>query len=182
MRDSQGAADTMKRLFLLRHAKAAPADGGTADFGRTLMLSGMQEGALMARYIGKRGYRIDLVLCSASARTAQTAELVLRQVSARIVYRDNLYMADAPRLIAAVRGAPPAIANLMIVGHNRGIEDCAAALAQGPVRRAGQARHEAGEERFSPCTLAVLDFAVGRWRDVREASGALTDFVRPKDL
>ena len=39
----------MKRLFLLRHAKAVPAESGIEDFDRTLMLSGMQDGGAMAR-------------------------------------------------------------------------------------------------------------------------------------
>jgi phosphohistidine phosphatase len=172
----------MKRLFLLRHGKAVPAGGGSGDFDRTLMLSGMQEGALMARYIGARGYRIGLILCSAAARAAQTAELVQQQIHAPVVLRDNLYMADAPRLIAAVRGASAQIASLMIVGHNRGMEDCAVALADAPLGRAEQARHEAEEEGFPTCALAVLDFDVGRWRDVREGGGRLIDFMRPKDL
>ena len=59
----------MKRLFLLRHAKAQPADGGTEDFDRTLMLSGMQDGAAMARYLRKSDHSVALILCSPSART-----------------------------------------------------------------------------------------------------------------
>jgi phosphohistidine phosphatase len=172
----------MKRLFLLRHARAATSGGEAGDVARTLMLSGIEDGALIARYIRKCDYRIDLILCSASARTAQTAALVAQEVPARIVQRDNLYLAEVPRLIAAVRGAPPPVANLMIVGHNRGIEDCAVALARAPLRPSRQTRYETLAETFPTGALAVLDFDVGRWRDVREGSGALIDFVRPDDL
>jgi phosphohistidine phosphatase len=70
----------------------------------------------------------------------------------------------------------------MLVGHNPGMEQCAALLAREPVRRKERARHEALEEKFPTCALAVLDFDVGRWRDVREGSGKLADFVRPGDL
>ena len=62
----------MKRLFLLRHAKAVPAESGIEDFDRTLMLSGMQDGGAMARYLRKSGYSLDLILCSASARTTRS--------------------------------------------------------------------------------------------------------------
>jgi phosphohistidine phosphatase len=172
----------MKRLYLLRHAKAVPADGGTEDFDRTLMLSGMQDGGAMARYIRKRDYAIGLILCSSSARTTQTAELVLQENPAAAEYRDNLYLAETPRLVAAVRGAPAGVDRLMLVGHNPGMEQCAALLAREPVRRKERARHEALEEKFPTCALAVLDFDVGRWRDVRENSGKLADFVRPRDL
>jgi phosphohistidine phosphatase len=172
----------MKRLFLLRHAKAQPADGGTEDFDRTLLLSGMQDGAAMARHLRKNEHRLDLILCSASARTTQTAELVLHELESEIDYRDNLYLADAGKIIAAIRAAPASVASLMMVGHNPGMEDCAATLAREPVRRKERARHEALEEKFPTCALAILDFDVGRWRDVAPSSGKLVDFVRPRDI
>ncbi len=172
----------MKRLFLLRHSKAQPADGGIEDFGRTLMLSGMQDGAGVARWLRKNDYRPDLILCSASARTTQTAELVLQEMDCEIVYRDTLYLAEAPRIVAAVRGAPAKVAGLMVVGHNPGLEAAATQLAREPVRRKERARHEALEEKFPTSALAILDFDVNRWRDVALGSGKLVDFVRPKDL
>jgi phosphohistidine phosphatase len=172
----------MKRLFLLRHAKADPAGGGTEDFDRTLMLSGMQDGAAMARHIRKNDYRIDLILCSSAARTSQTAELVLHEIPAEVEYRGNLYLAEASRLVAAVRGAPASVQSLMLVGHNPGMEECAALLAREPVRRKERSRYEALEEKFPTCALAILDFEVGRWRDVREKSGKLVEFLRPRDI
>jgi phosphohistidine phosphatase len=172
----------MKRLFLLRHAKAQPADGGTEDFDRTLLLSGMQDASAMARHVRKSGYAPDLILCSAAARTTQTAELLLHELDCEIDYRDTLYLADATKLIAAVRGAPAFSSALMLVGHNPGMEDCAATLAREPVRRKERARHEALEEKFPTCALAILDFDVSRWRDVVQGAGKLVDFVRPKDL
>lgn len=172
----------MKRLFLFRHAKAVPPDGGTEDFDRTLMLSGMQDGSAMARYIRKNDYDIGLILCSAAARTTQTAELLLQEVEAPIEYRDTLYLAPAARLVAAVRGAPAAVSSLMLVGHNPGMEECAALLAREPLKRKERSRYAALEEKFPTAALAVLDFDVGRWRDVREGDGKLADFVRPRDL
>ncbi len=186
MRDSQGSGheggDALKRLFLLRHAKAQPADGSVEDYDRTLMLSGMQDGAAMARYLRKADYRVDTIICSAAARTTQTAELVLHELTAEIDYRENLYLADPARILAAVRAMPASVSSLMVVGHNPGLEECATLLAREPVRRKERARHEALEEKFPTCALAILDFDVGRWRDVAQNSGKLVDFVRPRDL
>jgi phosphohistidine phosphatase len=172
----------LKRLFLLRHAKAQPADGGTEDFDRTLMLSGMQDAAAMARYLRKGDYTVEQILCSSSARTTQTAELVLHELTADIEYRENLYLADPAKILAAVRAAPASVSSLMVVGHNPGMEDCASLLAREPVRRKERARHEALEEKFPTCALAILDFDVGRWRDVVQGAGKLVDFIRPKDI
>jgi phosphohistidine phosphatase len=172
----------MKRLFLLRHGKAQPADGSVEDFERTLLLSGMQDAGAIARYLRKGDYKLDLILCSSSARTTQTGELVLQAFESEIEYRENLYLADLSKLLAAVRGAPAAVTNLMLVGHNPGLENIATLLAREPVRRKERARHEALEEKFPTSALAILDFDVGRWRDVEKGAGKLVDFVRPKDL
>src|SRR5260221_10350568 len=89
---------TMKRLILLRHAKAVPAESGIEDFDRTLMLIGMQDAGAMARYLGKSDYAVDLILCSAAARTVQTAELMLQELVCEIEYRDNLYLAEPAKI------------------------------------------------------------------------------------
>jgi len=172
----------MKRLFLLRHAKAVPAESGVEDFERTLMLSGMQDAGAMARHLRKGEHRLDLILCSSAARTAQTGELMVQQLECEIEFRDSLYLADPSKILAAVRGAPLQVSALMVVGHNPGLEALGALLAREPVRRKERARHEALEEKFPTCALAILDFDVGRWRDVAPGTGKLVDFVRPKDL
>jgi phosphohistidine phosphatase len=172
----------MKRLFLLRHAKAQPADAGIEDFDRTLMLSGMQDAGAMARYLRKNDHAVELILCSTAARTVQTAELMLQELNCEIDYRDNLYLADAPKIVAAVRGAPPGVGALMVVGHNPGLETCAGLLAREPVRSKERARHEALDEKLPTCALAILDFDIGRWRDMAQGAGKLADFVRPKDI
>jgi len=172
----------MKRLFLLRHAKAVPAESGVEDFARTLMLSGMQDAGAMARYLHKGGYSVGLILSSSAARTAQTTELVVQQLESEVEYRDALYLAEPAKILAMVRSAPAAVPSLMMVGHNPGLEALATLLAREPVRRKERARHEALEEKFPTCALAILDFDVGRWRDVAPGTGKLVDFVRPKDL
>jgi phosphohistidine phosphatase SixA len=141
----------MKRLFLLRHAKAVPSESGVEDFDRTLMLSGMQDAGAMARYLRKSNYCPDLILCSAAARTAQTGELVVQELECEIEYRDSLYLAEPSKILAAVRGAPAAVSALMMVGHNPGLEALVALLAREPVRRKERARHEALEEFHRRC-------------------------------
>jgi phosphohistidine phosphatase len=172
----------VKRLFLLRHAKAAPAEPGIEDHDRPLMLSGVEDAGAMARHACKNDYTVDLILCSSSARTVQTAELILKQLAAKIEYRDALYLAPAAKIVAAVRAAPMEAAALMIVGHNPGLEEAAAMLAREPVRRKERARREVLDEKFPTGALAILDFDVKRWRDVAQGHGKLVDFVRAKDL
>src|SRR5476651_2658867 len=172
----------MKRLYLLRHAKAVPADPALEDHDRALAVRGMHDAGALARYMRKNGFIPELILSSSSARTRQTTDLVLRELGARPDYRDSLYLAEAGKILALVQGAPQSVAGVMVVGHNPGLEDLANLLAREPVRRKERVRRDVLEEKFPTAALAVLDFDVARWRDLKPGEGVLVDFVRPKDL
>jgi phosphohistidine phosphatase len=172
----------MKRLFLLRHAKAVPAEPALDDYSRELTVRGMHDAAAMARYLRKNTFVPGLMLVSPSARTRQTAELVLREIESKADYREALYLAEAGKILKAVEGAPQSFSGVMVVGHNPGLEDLATLLAREPVRRKERARRDVLEEKFPTAALAVLDFDIAKWRDIRPGEGKLVDFVRPKDL
>jgi len=172
----------MKRLYLLRHAKAVTADQQPDDHARELTVRGMHDASAIARYIRKNGFAPQLVLASTSARTRQTADLVLREIEARAEYRETLYLADPEKILGLIQAAPPSISDLMVIGHNPGLEELAGRLAREPVRRKERARRDVLEEKFPTAALAVLDFDIGKWRDISQGEGKLADFVRPKDL
>jgi phosphohistidine phosphatase len=172
----------MKRLYLLRHAKAVPADPALDDHARELTVRGMHDAGAMARYLRKNGFIPDLMLISTSARTSQTADLVLREMNAKADYRETLYLAEAGKILSLVQGAPQSAESVMVVGHNPGLEDLASLLAREPVRHKERHRRDVLEEKFPTAALAVLDFDVEKWRDICPGEGKLRDFVRPKDL
>jgi len=172
----------MKRLYLLRHAKAVPPDPALDDFARELTVRGMHDAAAIARYLRKNEMAPDLIWASAAARTRQTAELVLRETQAQTEYREALYLAEPGKILGMIHAAPAATAGLMVVGHNPGLETLATLLAREPVRRKERARRDVLEEKFPTAALAVLDFDIARWREVKPGEGKLVDFVRPRDL
>ena len=172
----------MKRLYLLRHAKAVPAEPALEDHDRELTVRGMHDAGAMARYMRKNGFIPDLILSSSAARTRQTTELVLREIAARTDYRESLYLAEAGKILMLVQAAPQNVAGAMVVGHNPGLEDLANLLAREPVRRKERVRRDVLEEKFPTAALAVLDFDITKWRDIIPGEGKLADFIRPKDL
>jgi phosphohistidine phosphatase len=172
----------MKRLYLLRHAKAVPADPAADDHGRELTVRGMHDAAAMARYIRKNGFAPSLLLVSTSARTRQTAALVLNEVEAQVDYRDSLYLAEPGKILSLVQAVSHGTDELMVIGHNPGLEELASLLAREPVRRKERERRDVLEEKFPTAAMAVLDFDVEKWRQLSPGEGKLVDFVRPKDL
>jgi phosphohistidine phosphatase len=172
----------VKRLLLLRHAKAMP--GGADDHARELAPRGRADAPRMGRYIEEQGYAPKLILSSTSRRTVETVESVTEALTGveRTDYLDALYLAEPEVILSVVRLAPDKIASAVVVGHNPGLEQLATLLAREPVKRKERDRFDQIEEKFPTAALAVLDFDIARWRDVAPGQGTLTDFVRPRDL
>ena len=177
----------MRQLLLLRHTKSdwsKPGGRQREDHERPLNARGQEAAALIGRYMRKKKYIPALVLCSTAARTRETLKIVLPALAARpeIRYEDSLYLAEWPRLLEAVRAAPDGASPLLLVGHNPGMEQLAAALAAQAKTAATRALAGVMAQKFPTGALAVLDFRGESWAGVKPGAGRLRDFVRPKEL
>jgi phosphohistidine phosphatase len=118
----------MRRLLLMRHAKAEKVPG-KADFERTLVRRGWVEADKVAGDFTAAGVRPDRVLCSSSRRTRDTLAAVLPHLSAdcTVELRRDLYEAEEDDLAAAVASAAGDC--VLLIGHNPAVHGLAAALA-----------------------------------------------------
>ena len=173
---------TVRRLLLLRHAKAEPGTPEQEDHDRVLAERGLADAAAMARHLKKKGYAPARILCSTSLRTVQTVAPVLALLPAPVDYHETLYLAPPGRIVAMAQDAADSDAVLMVVGHNPGLEQCATLLAREPVKPREQYRHDVMEEKFPTGALAVLDFEIANWKILSPGDGRLVDFIRPRDL
>jgi phosphohistidine phosphatase len=175
----------MKRLLLLRHAKAVQANKDTpADAERPLAERGRKDAPRVGRALREKGYMPGLVLCSPSRRTRETFELGNAELhsDAKIEFVDALYAASAKRIVALLRTLPDKAEQPLLVGHNPGLEDCVLLLTTRDANSALQKSLEAMEEKFPTCAVAVLDFPMRTWKSITPHSAKLVDFIRPKDL
>src|SRR5580700_1570100 len=110
----------MNRLYLLRHAKAVPAEADGEDRDRPLAERGQRDMRAVAQWMAKRGFVPDLVLCSTSTRTRQTLAALLPQLGGRlqVLYEEGLYLAGASALLARLRKLGADRASVLVVGHN----------------------------------------------------------------
>jgi phosphohistidine phosphatase len=172
----------MRRLLLLRHAKAVQ-DSGEDDFARALNERGHRDSALMGHALDTHGYIPDFVACSSSRRTKETWELLSLELARvpKVEFTKELYLASPRNIIAAVQNTNEGVKTLMLVGHNPGVKEAAVHLARRPASKAEAKKLEDMREKFPTCALAVLDFDVEHWSDVTGA-GILLEFIRPRDL
>lgn len=168
----------MRRLILFRHAKSAY-PSGTDDHDRPLDERGRRDAPAMGAYLAREALLPDLVLVSSAARTQETFSLAgpaLGVVETRSEPR--IYEAPAERLLGVVRETRDTVRTLMLVGHNPGMEDLAAALV-GFGDRYAFARLQ---QKFPTAGVAVIDLDAERWTDVVPKQGRLDRFVTPKGL
>lgn len=170
----------MKKLYLLRHAKAEPGSKVVGDSDRTLSARGREACAAMGVYMKKKSYAPALVLCSPSARTRQTLELVAQAagVKPKHTFEDMLYLATAEEILRVAQNVEGEPDSLMIVGHNPGMHHVALLLAA-PGRT--QSRLEL-ELKYPTGALAVLEMKCACWRDLGVGKGTLLDFVTPESV
>jgi phosphohistidine phosphatase len=174
----------VKRLVLLRHAKAEGDKPGLDDRDRVLAERGRADAIRMGQFLREEDCVPDLVLCSAAARTRQTLELVLPQLGKLPAVKplDELYLARWLTIITQIRQAPKATGTLMVVGHNPGLEDCARKLARPPGDAKSRKLHEAMRSKFTTGAVAVFDFEIADWSKVEPGEGELEFFTTPKEL
>lgn len=122
----------LSELYLLRHAKAVPADDGAADRERPLEPRGRRAAQAMGTWIGEHHLVPDLVLCSPSLRTRQTLDIITPGFDRppKIVLEEALYLASADRLLARLRRVPASLDSVLLVGHNPGFHELALFLAE----------------------------------------------------
>jgi len=118
-----------RRLWLIRHAKAAKPEPGQADFERPLTARGEHQCAEIHDWLRPRLLEVDATaLYSPAARTSRTAELALDQWFAGARRAEpRIWNATAQELAALVE--EHAGAHLIVVGHNPGLEQLQAALS-----------------------------------------------------
>jgi phosphohistidine phosphatase len=161
----------MKTLYLLRHARSGWKEPGRQDFDRPLNGHGREEAPQVGRFIRKKKLRVDLMLCSPAARARETAALVSQTagLSAKLLYDERIYEADAARLLGVVAQAAESAEALMLVGHNPGMEELLM-LFTAEVRP------------MSTAALACVKLDVEGWGKVRGHAGRLEWLVRPEEL
>jgi phosphohistidine phosphatase len=168
---------TMKRLYLLRHAKSSWEDADLADHHRPLARRGRRASKAIAGYLREHDIEPELVLCSSARRTRETLERLGPALgSPTVQIEPELYAAGASVLLERLRGVPDTVGSVMLIGHNPGMRDLALDLA----RPTPEVREL--ELKYPTAALATLVLQVASWRALDRGTAELVGFVRPREL
>ena len=164
----------MKKLFLLRHAQAAPA-GSKSDKERNLTPAGTKDALMLGRRMKQKHYHPDLVLCSTAQRTKETLAALEQSIEiVSTLYINTLYEGGKSEMFQTIRKTDDHVDGLMIVAHNPSIHAIALMLAREDSPALG--RLEAG---YHPGTLSVFSCPCTSWAAIKPGENILLDVLEP---
>lgn len=166
----------LRAVWILRHAKAAPAPPGGADHDRPLAPAGERQAARMAGRIQELAAAAAVpppatVLCSSALRARATAAAVADALGLAVVVEPAFYRAGVEEIVDRLRWCEDAVASVMVVGHNPALLELVAALAPDGDRALGG--------RLPPGGLAVVAAALARWANLAPGTGRLAASAFP---
>ena len=162
----------MKRLLLLRHAKAVPAAAPLADIARPLAERGERDALRIGDRLREQRLHPALILTSPAARAVQTAQIVASALGAaheRIAVDRRLYLAEPPAIIEAIAAQDAALETLLVVGHNPGLTDLVHRLLP-----------DFDVDDMPTGAIVGVDCAVA-WSSIEGATAALSYYDFPKN-
>jgi phosphohistidine phosphatase len=145
----------MRTLTLLRHAKSSWDDPVQRDFDRPVNQKGVRAARTMGEYCFWDGYGKTL----------------------KPVWDRRIYLASCVTLLDLINEAPAEARNMLLVGHNPGLEDLVLLL----VPDEGDMLRDSLEDKFPTASLAAMSFE-GEWTQLAARKARLTRFKRPRDL
>ena len=167
--------ESLRRLVLLRHAKAEP-PSDLADETRPLALHGRDQAAKVGAALAASGLVPDAVLVSGAVRTRQTWDLVRKHLGEPpVAFTDELLGAMPRTVLGLVRDLDPATRTALVIGHEPAMAGMAELLAGAGSEDGALAQVRVG---VPTATYAVLEADIA-WAEWDRRTARLTEVTRP---
>ena len=156
----------MKKLLLVRHAKAEKDTGGK-DFDRPLKYIGMQDAGFMADRLKEKLMVPEYIVTSPALRARTTAEIFADHLGLPVpATNKSIFEASEKTLLKIINDLPDQYNFVALVGHNTGI----AYILQYLTGAAMEVHTSA---------VAVIDFETDDWASISKGLGTLAYFSWP---
>lgn len=162
----------MKRLLVVRHAKAVKKEPRGGDYDRPLAPRGEEDAVEMGRRLARGTVHPDAIVTSPAQRSLATARFIARELDfpwGDICAVKAAYLAGVGTLLEIIRGLDDRAQSALLVGHNPGISE----LAQALVRDFAQDLPTGG--------VVSIDLPADTWAGVRRGTGSLRLYDYPKN-
>ena len=160
----------MKRIIIVRHAKAVPY-GYEDDFNRDLTDRGKRDAALVSGELKNRGIAPDMMISSPAKRALKTARIFAGNLGIShdsIQENDDFYPGLVLQsFLSFIHLLPADKGNVIFFGHNPGFYNYTAGLLK------------RFEFDMPTCSTIGINFDVEKWKDIELRSGTLAFRIIP---
>jgi phosphohistidine phosphatase len=162
----------MKKLFIMRHAKANLGEANQKDFDRTLSERGKNDAAEMGRRLKKNGIKPELIITSPAIRALKTAKGVAKEIDyseKNILLIQEIYDADISDVIQIIRNLDDKYSKVMLFGHNPTFTGLVGYLSNQFI------------DNIPTAGVVQINFDIPTWKQVKQQSGKFISFDFPKN-
>lgn len=151
----RGRTKIVKRLLILRHAKASQGAAVMEDCDRPLNERGRKQAPLVGAHLLQEEILPDAIISSSAVRARETAEGVARACGylRAIDFRKELYIAEPGDYVRILSQLPDEVGCPMVVGHNPVLEGLVVLLTG----------HRAS---LSTAALASISLPISSWTEL----------------
>ena len=158
----------MKRLFLVRHAKAEIGGSSILDHNRKISAEGICDIKKISNYLKNNNLNPAHIISSTSTRTLETINILNETINGNIYTDPLLYNAHVIDIEKIIKDMPDKYDSLMIVGHNPSMTNL--------INRISNINID-----YVPTSgIGIVDFNCS-WKSINN-NGILFDFIYPKKL
>lgn len=160
----------MKKLIIVRHAKAESIESNNDDFNRRLTNSGKEDAQKMANLLATQIKCPDIFITSPAKRAWSTAKRFAKAFNINndsIIENKKIYDASADTLIEIIQNIEDQFQSAIIFGHNPGFSQIAYYFS-------GDSTLE-----LPTCAVVVIEFDLKNWTDVEYNKGKLLAYYKP---
>ena len=162
----------MKKLYLIRHAKAEDFLEGVSDFERTLKKRGLKDIEMIGSYMALQGISPDVILSSCAIRAEQTALGLAEKLDfdGEKYFLEELYYASNKDLLNIIMAQEESCESMFVVGHNPQLNELVNTLSCEHINKI-------------PTTgVVALSFDIEHWSELENVKGKLDFFIYPKQF
>jgi phosphohistidine phosphatase len=166
------------RLLIMRHGKSDWNAGAGRDFDRPLAERGSRDARKVGRWLSGQNLNVETIISSPALRARATAILVAGELgmdAGAIHWEEDIYEAAPSVLLAVVGRCAESNSNILLIGHNPGLDSVLCYLAREEPDRTPSGK------LLTTSALAILDYGAAAV-SVRPHSAHLEKLVRPKQL
>jgi len=171
-------ADSKQReLYILRHAKSDWDSDAQSDFDRPLAKRGKKDAPAMGKWMAKQNLHVDYIISSPAQRAKQTIHAVAKELEIPkhdIHFEPKIYMANLTTLLQILKTCSAKAKQVMIVGHNPGLDDLLQHLVKAPPL-------SANGKLLTTASLARIAMP-NDWSNLERYCGTLITLTRPRDI